>query len=209
MAALDRARLLLLDTALRDRSGPLAAGLRHFESWESLAALAETPWLSAARRPSGVVMRMARRRLRLLGSAPASFAVAAAQGSTEPVHLRGICAALPGGVAGDDLWRRESAEDQTGRWVVETGGDFALRSDSGEIALVLAAEGRLVNAERLRAGDQVSVFGFPDEAPDPAGLARAPHGRGGSTLALRSGSELPLLVSLIRRYDPRDDGPPP
>src|SRR5450755_3517619 len=101
-AALDRARLLLIDAAARDPSGPLAAGLAHFDSWESLAAIAETPWLSPARRPSAVALRRARHRLRLLGSAPSTFAAAAAAGSVEPVHLRGICAPLPGDHAGDD-----------------------------------------------------------------------------------------------------------
>ena len=191
----------------RDRSGPLAAGLAHFESWESLAALAETPWLSPGRRPSAVALRKVRHRLRLLGSTPSTFAAAAAQGDAAPVHLRGICAALPGGQTGPELWRRELAADEGGRWMVEAGHDFTLGDESGATALVLAAGGRLVNAARLAEGDQVSVFGFPDEAPEPAGLAGSPHGRGGLTLALRSGSELPLLVCLIKRYDQRDDAP--
>jgi hypothetical protein len=205
--ALDRARSLLLDVASRDRSGPLAAGLAHFESWESLAAIAETPWLSPARRPSAVVLRAVRHRLRLLGSAPSTFAAAAAHGSTDPVHLRGVCAPLPARDPGADLWRRELVEDETGRWMVDAGHDFALADGRGAAALVLAAGGRLVNAERLRPGDEVSVFGFADEASDPGGLARSPHGRGGPVLALRAGAELPLLVSLIKRYDPGDDGP--
>jgi hypothetical protein len=207
IAALGRARALLLDTASRDRSGPLAAGLAHFESWESLAALAETPWLSPGRRPSAVALRTVRHRLRLLGSAPSNFAAAAVRGDAEPVHLRGICAALPGGDAGPELWRRELVTDDGNRWMVEAGRDFALGDESGATALILAGGGRLVNAARLAEGDLVSVFGFADEAPDPAGRARSPHGRGGLTLALRSGSELPLLVCLIRRYDRGDDAP--
>jgi hypothetical protein len=209
IAALDRARALLLDVAARDRSGSLAAGLSHFESWESLAALAETPWLSPSRRPSGVAMRIVRRRLRLLGSSPATFRAAAAQENGEPVHLRGICAPLPGADAQADLWRRQLTADETGRWSVDAGRDFALSDAGGERVLVRVAGGRLVNAACLSPGDQVSVFGFADEAPDLAGLARSPHGRGGLTLALRSGAELPLLVSLIRRYDHGDDGPRP
>jgi hypothetical protein len=208
-AALDWARALLLDAAARDRSGALAAGLAQLDSWESLAGLAETPWLAPARRPSSMALRRARHRLRLLGSAPASFAAAAGQGSVEPVHLRGGCAPLPGAdPTGDgDLWRREILDDDSGRWLVDDGHDFTLTGSGGEIALVLAAGGRLVNAARLRPGDQVSVFGFADQVPDTAGLNRSAHGRGGLTLALRSGSELPLLVCLIRRYDRGDDAP--
>jgi len=183
--------------------------LAQFESWESLAALAETPWLSPSRRPSAAALRRARHHLRLLGSAPTTFEAAAAQGSTDPVHLRGICRPLPGAGGAFPLWRREIVEDDGGRSVVETGSDFALAVGGGGTVLVLAAGGRLVNATQLVEGDQVSVFGFADEAPDHAGLARSPHGRGGLTLALRSGSELPLLVSLIRRYDRDDDGPRP
>jgi hypothetical protein len=206
-AALDRARLLLIDAAARDPSGPLAAGLAHFDSWESLAAIAETPWLSSARRPSALALRKARHHLRLLGSAPSTFAAAAERGSLEPSHLRGVCTPLPGDHGTDDLWRRGTVEDETGRWLVDEARDFGLVDETGQAALVLVAGGRLVNAARLRSGDRVSVFGFADQAPDPAGLARSPHGRGGQTLALRSGSELPLLVSLIRRYDRDEDAP--
>ncbi len=200
-AALDRARALLLDIASRDRSGPLASALAHFESWESLAALAETPWLSPARRLSGLAMRRVRHRLRLLGSEPSTTTAALAEGLDEPIHLRGICAPLGAQDARVDLWRREILEDEAGRWVVEEGRDFGLALDGGATALVRAAGGRLVNATRVRAGDRVSVFGFADEVPDPIGLARSPNGRGGLIVVMRSGSELPLLVSLIKRYD--------
>jgi hypothetical protein len=115
-AALDRARALLLDLVARDRAGPLAAGLEWFESWESLASLAETPWLSASRRPTGIATRVVRQRLRLLGSAPSTFAAAVAKGSADPVHLRGICASIPGGGRRAELWRREATVDETGRW---------------------------------------------------------------------------------------------
>jgi len=138
-----------------------------------------------------------------------TFEAAAAQGSTDPVHLRGICRPLAGAGSASPLWRCEIVQDDGRRWAVEAGLDFALAVGGGGTVLVLAAGGRLVNATQLAPGDEVSVFGFADEAPDPAGLARSPHGRGGLTLALRSGSELPLLVSLIRRYDRGDDGPRP
>ena len=183
--------------------------MAQFESWESLAALAETPWLAPSRRPSAAALRRARHHLRLLGSAPTTFELAAAQGSADPVHLRGICRPLASAGSASPLWRREIVEDDDGRWVVEAGLDFALAIGGGGTVLVLAAGGRLVNATHLQAGDEASVFGFADEAPDPTGLARSPHGRSGLTLALRSGSELPLLVSLIRRYDRGDDGPRP
>ena len=159
-AALDWARALLLDAAERDRSGALAAGLSRFDSWESLAGLAETPWLAPARRPSALASRRARHRLRLLGSAPASFAAAAGQGSAEPVHLHGLCARRPGAApTGDgDSWRREILDDGRGRWLTDEGHDFTLTGSDGEVALVLAAGGRLVNAARLRPGDQVLGF---------------------------------------------------
>ena len=173
-AALDWARALLLDAAERDRSGALAAGLSQLDSWESLAGLAETPWLAPARWPSALALRRARHRLRLLGSAPASFAAAAGQGSAEPVHLCGVCARRPGaGPTGDgDLWRREILDDDSGRWLVDAGHDFTLTGSDGEIALVLAAGGRLVNAARLRPGDRVRVA-WADSAAEPGTLRSA------------------------------------
>jgi hypothetical protein len=63
----------------------------------------------------------------------------------------------------------------------------------GETACVIAARGHLINADRLRDGDRVSVFGFVDHVAD----ARSPHARGALALGLRSGDELPLLVRRV------------
>ena len=44
---------------------------------------------------------------------------------------------------------------------------------AGKPTLVLAEGGRLVNADVLTEGDEVSVFGLPGEAPDLVGIAGA------------------------------------
>jgi len=126
-------------------------------------------------------------------------------GGEDGIHFPGLPTGT--GITSVKQWRREILEDESGRWLVDEGHDFTLTGSDGQTALVLAAGGRLVNGPRLRPGDQASVFGFADQVPDTAGLNRSPHGRGGLTLALRSGSELPLLVCLIRRYDRGDDAP--
>jgi hypothetical protein len=71
--ALDRARALLFDIVGRDPDGPLARGLDRFGSWRSLAAVVGTDWLPIGRL-SASAMRVARRNLRVLGSAPAEIA---------------------------------------------------------------------------------------------------------------------------------------
>jgi hypothetical protein len=201
--AVEWARMLLVDVVARDPAGALGRGVARFGSWRSLAAITETDWLPLPRRASDSALRIARQGLRRLGSQPMSFA-AAVRATGELVHLRGICTALPDDRApGDELWRAEAVEADGERWIEETGRDFVLRGTDG-VAVVLAAEGRLVNAERLQAGDEVVVFGLGDETPDAAGLAGGAPGRGGMILALRSGPRHPLLVSVIRRYDQED-----
>lgn len=200
-AALDRARVLLFDVVARDPEGPLARGLERFGSWRSLAAVVGTEWLPLGPRSTVSGIRVARRNLRALGAAPVEFARVVLG---DPVQLVGVASALPGD-AGGQLWRAEELEDADGRWLSDEGRDFVLRGAQGGAALVLAEGGRLLNAERLHVGDQVAVFGIADEAPDRAGLSASP--RGGLALALRSGPTRPLLVSVIRRYDQRDDAP--
>jgi hypothetical protein len=200
-AAVDRARALLMDVAARDPDGPLARGLERFGSWRSLAAVVGTDWLPIGGRLTASAIRVARRNLRVLGSPPAELGQLA---PGEPVQLQGVVAALPGDHA-PELWRAEVIEDADGRWFSDEGRDFLLMGGQGGVALVLAEGGRLLNAERLHVGDQVSVFGTADEAPDRAGLAAAP--RGGLVPALRSGTTRPLLVSVIRRYDQERHGP--
>jgi hypothetical protein len=198
--ALDRARALLFDIVGRDPDGPLARGLDRFGSWRSLAAVVGTDWLPIGRL-SASAMRVARRNLRVLGSAPAEIAAVTVG---EAVQLGGIVEALPGDPGGA-LWRAEVVGDADGRWLSDEGRDFLLRNGPAQAVLVLAEGGRLLNAEGLQVGDTVSVFGIADEAPDPAGLSGSP--RGGLVLALRSGPMRPLLVSVIRRYDQDLDAP--
>ncbi len=194
-AALDGARALLMDVVGRDPDGPLARGLERFGSWRSLAAVVGTDWLPLRGRLSASAVRVARKNLRALGSPPADRA---AVSIGDPVQLLGTVEALPGDPA-RELWRAGIIDDADGRWLSDEGRDFLLTGAGGPPLLVLAEGGRLLNAERLQVGDDVSVFGIPDEAPDRAGLSASP--RGGLILALRSGPTRPLLVSVIRRYD--------
>jgi len=181
---------------------PDALGM--FDTWASLASICDTGWLSPLRRPSTATARIARRRLRVLTSLPLSFAAFGAMRSGDgPLHLRGICAALPGHDATAPLWHLELRDDaEQGRLLMEEGRDFLLSVGAGAAAgtvYVAAAGGHLVSNAPLRAGDEVSVFGFADEVPDRTGLAPAPHGRGGLLPAIRSGSELPLLLTSVVR----------
>lgn len=195
--ALARARAWLLELA--------PGALTIFDSWASLASICDTGWLSALRRPSSANARIARRRLRVLASRPLTFtAFAALRVGAGPVHLRGTCAAVAGGDAGARLWRVDVRDDESdGRLLVEEAHDFLLSvsgpdGSAAGVVYVVAAEGHLASAAPLRPGDAVSVFGFADEIADRTGLASAPHGRGGLLPAIRSGSELPLLVTHAR-----------
>lgn len=200
-AALDRARALLMDVVGRDPEGPLGRGLERFGSWRSLAAVVGTDWLPIDGRLSATGVRVARKNLRALGSPPVERAALSAG---DPVQVRGLAAALPGDPGGE-LWRSEVIDDAGGRWLSDEGRDFLLAAPGGPPLLVLAAGGRLLNADRLHVGDELSAFGIADEAPDRAGLSASP--RGGLVLALRSGPTRPLLVSVIRRYDQVAHGP--
>ena len=188
--ALSRARALLLEAGV-----PVPLG-----SWEGLATICDTAWLPVTGRPSPAVARVVRRRLRRLVSAPLTLAGASAlPRGTDVVHLRGVCAPLAPARAESILWRVDRVRDEDGLWLVEAHHDFALTDAEGRRVLVTTAGGHLVDADVLRSGDEVSVFGFLDEAPDRAGLARSTHGRSGLSPALRSGAELPLLVSRVVR----------
>ena len=195
----------------RARALVLEAGVElPFSDWASLATLWGTAWLPVTRHPSPAAARALRRRLGRLGRLapePRTLAVAGAgKRVADLVHVRGRCAALPGRAAAPELWRATTVRDETGSWLVEEGWDFLLTDAEGRRAYVLAPEAYLVNAEVLVAGDEVSVYGFLDLVPDRAGLARSASGRGGLAPGLRAGPELPLLVSLIKRYD-QNDGP--
>jgi hypothetical protein len=192
----------------RARALVLEAGARlPIEDWASLATIWGTAWLPVTRHPSPAAARALRRRMASLSAAPRTLAGAAVgAGAGEVIHVRGRAAALPGRPASSELWRVATIKDGAGSWLLEEGRDFQLTDGEAGRAYVIATGGHLVNAEVLRAGDEVSVFGVFDQVPDRAGLARPASGRGGLAPALRSGTELPLLVSLIKRYD-QDDGP--
>jgi hypothetical protein len=187
----------------RARALVRAAGVElPIEEWASLATIWGTAWLPSLRHPSPAAARALRRRLAALASAPRALADAGAgPRASEVVHVRGRCEALPGRPGAPELWRVTTVKDEGGSWLVEEGEDFQLTDGEGTRAYVLATGGYLVNAEVLRPGDEVSVFGFLDLVPDRAGLARPASGRGSLAPGLRAGSELPLLVSLIKRYD--------
>lgn len=201
---MEQVRALLMEVAATDPDGLLARGLARFGSWRALAAVVGTDWLPLPRRRAAPLAPLVRRRLRALGAEPAAGPAAELAAAGGPLQLRGTCERL-GGTA-RDLWRATLVEDDTGLWAVEQGEDFVLRGADGRTALVLCEGGRLVNAERLQAGDEVAVFGLGGLAPAPAGLAGA-YCRGGLVPALRSDSSHPLLVSVIRRYDQEDHGP--
>ena len=183
------ARALLLELAPTTGEVP-------FDSWTSLATICDTGWLPASRRPSAALARVTRRRLRVLATLPLSFAVFARLAAGEgPVHLHGTCAALSGGWGSGPLWSVETVVAGDGsRQLAEQGNDFLLTLPGGDNVRVLADGGHLVSADVLRIGDAVSVFGYADETADRSGLGPSAHGRGGLVHALRSGSELPLLV---------------
>jgi len=196
------ARELLRKIAKSDPS--LGKGLARFGTWQSLAAILGTGWLPLPPRASAGQARVIRQRLRELGAERSSDTPWA---DGQPVHLRGTCAPLAAGRgSAGDLWRATVVEDADGLWAVDEGEDFLLR-DAGGPTLVLAARGRLTNAERLAPGDDVMVFGLAGESPDRLGLLAGPHGRGGFVRAICSGKSHPLLVSVIRRYDQGDDAP--
>jgi hypothetical protein len=192
--ALLRARELLLGAA------PLALA-NAFDDWASMAGLCDTGWLLASRRPSIAMTRIAQRRLRALMARPMSYDAFAAQRPGEgPLHLRGTCGALPGHDSGRALWRLEVGEQaDLGRVLIEEGNDFLLAVEGGGEVYVLSKGGHLVSGAPLQPGETVSLFGFADAIPDAIGLAASPSGRGGLLRAIRSGSELPLLVTHVVR----------
>jgi hypothetical protein len=192
--ALARARAWLLEAVPDARVS--------FDSWASLACIVDSGWLAPLRRPSSAMARVARRRLLVLASRPLTYpAFTALRAGDGPVHLRGRCAAVPNvdWQAASPIWRTEERDDAVeGRVLIEEGQDFLLSIDGGDV-YVLSSGGHLASAVPLQAGDEVSVFGFADEVPDRLGLAPGLHGRGGVLPAIRSGSELPLLLTSVVR----------
>jgi hypothetical protein len=144
--AIERVRALLMEVAATDPEGLLGRGLARFGSWRALAAVLGTDWLPLPRRRAAPLAPLVRRRLRALGAEPAPGLAAELVAAGEPLQLRGTCERLAG-LAGD-IWRVSVVEDAAGLWAVEEGEDFVLRGAEGDATLVLADEGRLVNASR-------------------------------------------------------------
>jgi hypothetical protein len=83
------------------------------------------------------------------------------------------------------------------RFTVEDGHDFFLTDKEGEALRVIVARGVLVNTDTLRAGDRISAFGFVDRVLDPAPRDADSLTRGATSIALRSGDDLPLLLRRV------------
>jgi hypothetical protein len=195
--ALARARALVRRLGLRSGTLPI-------DKWQSLAAIWNTGWLPAGASDSPALADITSRRLRALASRPLSFdAFVARRAGEGPLHLQGYCSAVSRQYPAT-LWRIDERDDASeGRVLIEEGHDFWLAVGPEPVeecpkVYVLSKGGRLASAAPLRAGDEVSVFGFADEVPDRWGLAGGVHGRGGMLPAIRSGSELPLLVTHSR-----------
>jgi hypothetical protein len=171
-----------------------------FDDWASLAGICDTGWLLASQRPSAATERIALRRLRALAALPLTFgAFDARRPGDGPIHLRGTCAPLPGQDMAAALWSLEVAQAQATRVLIEEGNDFLLSLDGGGVVYVLSNGGHLVSRAPVRSGDAVSVFGFVDAVPDAIGVVASRSGRGGLVPAIRSGTELPLLVTRVVR----------
>jgi hypothetical protein len=197
--ALARLRALLLDVAT-DGSALLREGLEGFQSWRFLASLCATEWTSGARRSSGAARRVLQRRLRVLGTRPITVATASQLPTGAAAHVRGTIVPLSSGRLSAHIahiWSLSAMDTDNVRFAVEDGHDFFLTDDKGETLRVIAARGVLVNADTLVPGDRISAFGFVDRVLDSR-----PHGadaltRGPTSVALRSGDDLPLLLRRV------------
>ncbi|HEX4405029.1 MAG TPA: hypothetical protein VH560_09385 [Polyangia bacterium] len=83
------------------------------------------------------------------------------------------------------------------RFAVEDGHDFFLTDDKGSTLRVIAARGVLVSADTLVAGDRISAFGFVDRVLDSGPASVGALNRGATSIALRSGDDLPLLLRRV------------
>jgi hypothetical protein len=207
--ALARLRALLLDVAT-DGSALLREGLEGFQSWRFLASLCGTEWASGARRSSGAARRLLQRRLRVLGTRPINVATAAQLPIGAPAHVSGtiapsslICSSrLPAHIA--HIWSLSAMDTDNVRFAVEDGHDFFLTDKEGETLRVIAARGVLVNADTLSPGDRISAFGFVDRVLDSVPRRGDALTRGATSIALRSGDELPLLLRRVSQERNRE-----
>jgi hypothetical protein len=204
--ALARLSALLLDVAT-DGSALLREGLEGFKSWRFLASLCGTAWTTGARRSSGAARRVLQRRLRVLGTRPITVATAGQLPIGAPAHVCGTIVPLPGTSAPASssrlpahishiahIWSLSAMTTDNVRCTVEDGHDFFLTDEEGETLRVIAARGVLVNADTLEPGDRISAFGFVDRVLDSTPRGVDALTRGATSLALRSGDDLPLLL---------------
>jgi hypothetical protein len=224
--ALARLRELLLDVA-SDGSVLLRQGLEGFESWRSLASLCGTEWTAGVRRSSVAARRVLQRRLRVLGAQPIDLTDAAGLPVGSSVHVRGtVVGVAPGRRPIDDtqtaaprttrpahisyithigdIWSLSTMNTDNVRLAIEEGHDFFLTDEKGQTACVIATRGVLLNADTLRAGDRISVFGFVDSVVGPRGQTEGPPARRTPSLALRAGDDLPLLLRRLTQERGRE-----
>jgi hypothetical protein len=197
--ALARLRELLLEVGAVPGT-PLGDALEGFQSWSSLAVLAGTDWAAGLRRGSLSARRLLQRRLRPLGARPISATQASALPVGSAVHVPGIIRAMSRSRLNAHMsyiWSHSAMSTHNVRFLVEQGDDFFLIDEEGQSACVIAARGHLINADRLVAGDRVSVFGFTDRVADPRRGTDGPGTRDARVLALRAGDDGPLLVRRV------------
>jgi hypothetical protein len=194
--ALARLRALLLDAAVGG-TDQLREGLEGFQSWRFLAMLCGSEWTAGTRRNSAIARRVLQRRLRVLGTQPVSISNAAGLPFGAATHVRGTIRPMPQSRLTSHIWSHSAMYTDNVRFVVEEGHDFFLDDAAGETACVISARGILINADGLKDGDRVSVFGFTDRVADRRGQEADLLTRAASTLAIRSGDELPLLLRRV------------
>jgi hypothetical protein len=193
--ALVRMRDLLLEAAA-DITPLSRQGLESFHSWRWLEALIGSGWASGTAAGSLAARRVLQRRLRILGTRPISIEEAEALPVGSAVHLRGTIRPVQHRLKPhmSHIWFQRAMTADNVRLLVEEGQHFFATDEYGRTARVIAANGYLINADALDAGDQVSVFGFTDRITDRRGLAGDLPTRDAQTLAVRAGDELPLLL---------------
>jgi hypothetical protein len=197
---LARLRELLLEVA-SDGAALTRAGLEGFGTWRSVATLCGTEWARGSRRGSAAALRLLRRRLQWLGTRASSIAEASALPVGSPVHLVGTVRPLPQSRATSHIWSYRAMTSHNLRLDLEEGHDFFLVAEDGRTARVISRRGHLVNAERLDAGDRVSVFGATDLVAGSSETSSLAADRDARRFAVRAGDDAPLVV----RREPQAD----
>jgi hypothetical protein len=194
-----RMRDLLLDAA-GDMRPLLRLGIESLESWTRFASLVDSGWLAGTASGSAAARRLLQRRLSVLGTQPISVAAAVELPVGAAVHLRGTIRPMSASRLKSHMsyiWSQSARTEDNVRCLVEEGQHFFLTDESAQTACVMAANGYLINADSLRAGDQVSVFGYTDRTADTRGQTADPLVRDRRALSVRAGDDLPLLLRKI------------